>query len=69
MGGGVAARTPYDAVLVTGSEPSGAVHVVFALFTIFTCGLAIIPWIIVAASNSKRRVMLSIDLYGNITES
>jgi hypothetical protein len=46
---------------------------VFALFTIFTCGLAAIIWIIAAAVGQvgagERRVALWVDLDGNILKS
>ena len=49
-----------------GRDLSGAAHIVFALFTIFTCGLAAIATIIVAVCSHERREMLFIDPYGDI---
>ena len=49
-----------------GGGVSGATHVVFALLTIFTCGLFGIIWLIVAATSQKRRADIAADPYGNI---
>jgi hypothetical protein len=67
-------RTPHQAILYyRGSEGlSGAAHIVFALFTIFTCGLAAIIWIIAAISDpgtGERRLSLWVDQDGNILKS
>jgi Protein of unknown function (DUF2510) len=69
MGARLAARTPLQAVMIYGGKVGGATHVVFALFTIFICGLAVIPWIIVAATSNERRVTLSVDPYGKVTKA
>lgn len=68
MGATVAARTRHQAVIVTGSAVSGAGHAVFAILTVFSCGLFLIPWVIVAMYNTVRRTTISIDLYGNIVK-
>jgi serine/threonine protein kinase len=66
MGARVESHTTYQAVVVYGSNPP---HIVFALLSIFTCGLFLIVWLIVAATQHERRVSLLVDPYGNITRS
>jgi hypothetical protein len=61
----VESRTPFQVVLVYGKN-MGAGHVVFALLSIFTCGLFLIPWIIVAGSSGERRQVMTIDQYGTV---
>jgi hypothetical protein len=58
--------TPTQATLVLSEGTSGSTHVVFALLTIFTCGLFGIIWLIVAASSPEKRAHISIDPYGNV---
>ena len=50
-----------------GGGVPGAVHAVFALLTIFTCGLFGIIWLIVAATSHERRAYIAVDPYGNVT--
>jgi hypothetical protein len=65
----VESRSPTQAVLLTSRGMSGAAHVVFALLSIFTCGLFLIPWAIMAATQHDQRAVVTVDLYGNVTWS
>jgi hypothetical protein len=69
VGGRLESKTRYQAVIVHGSSTGGGAHVVFALLSIFTCGLAAIPWVIMAATQHENRVTLSVDAYGNVIRS
>ncbi len=66
-GARIESRSPTQAVLLLGGGVSGAAHVVFALLTIFTCGLFGIIWLIVAATSHERRAYIAVDPYGNVT--
>ncbi|MGA9678389.1 MAG: DUF2510 domain-containing protein [Mycobacterium sp.] len=66
-GARIESRSPTQAVLLLSSGMSGAGHVVFALFTIFTCGLFGIIWLIAAASSQERRAYVAVDPFGNVT--
>jgi hypothetical protein len=68
-GARIESRSPTQAVLLLSGGVSGAMHVIFALFTIFTCGLFAIIWLIVAASSHERRAYTAVDPYGNVTFS
>ncbi|MCX2934053.1 hypothetical protein ORI20_27680 [Mycobacterium sp. CVI_P3] len=59
----VESQTPFQAVLVYGNDPN---HVVWALLSIFTCGLLVIGWIIAAATQRETRRTLSVDPYGQV---
>jgi hypothetical protein len=63
----VESRSPTQAVILLSSGMSGGAHVVFALFTIFTCGLFGIAWLIVAATTHERRAYVAVDPFGNVT--
>jgi hypothetical protein len=65
-GARIESRSPTQAVLLLGGRLPGAAHVVFALLTIFTCGLFGIIWLIVAATSRQRRVSIAVDPYGNV---
>jgi hypothetical protein len=65
-GARIESRSPTQAVLLLGGGVSGAMHVVFALLTIFTCGLFGIIWLIVAATAHERRAYVAVDPYGNV---
>lgn len=59
----VESQMPYQAVLVYGNKPN---HAVWALLSIFTCGLLFIGWIIVALTSGETRKVLSVDQYGQV---
>lgn len=65
-GARIESRSPTQAVLVLGGGVPGAMHVVFAILTFFTCGLFGIVWLIVAATSRERRTYISVDPYGQI---
>jgi hypothetical protein len=66
LGARVESRSQFQAVLFNGGGLSGAGHVVFALLSIFTCGLFLIVWLITAATSSDRRMTLTVDANGNV---
>lgn len=59
----VQATTPTSAVLVDGPPTN---HVLHVLVSIFTCGLWLPVWLIVAMTAKQRRVTLMVDPYGNV---
>jgi hypothetical protein len=61
----VVARTPFQAVVVIGSPPN---HVLHAILTIFLCGLWAPVWLLIAATTTQRRVELSVDEFGQISD-
>jgi hypothetical protein len=65
----VESHTAYHAVIVYENKPGPAAHILLGFLTLFTCGLFLIVWIIVAASASERRVTLRVDEFGNVTAS
>ncbi len=64
--GRVESRTPYQVVIVYGSKLEVG-HLVFAWLTVLTCGLFLIPWLIVAAIRRETRRTLQVDPYGGVT--
>ncbi|OBJ43103.1 hypothetical protein A5621_00825 [Mycobacterium colombiense] len=68
-GARIESRSATQAVLFLGGGVSGATHVVLALFTLFSCGLFGIVWLIVAATSRERRAYIAVDPYGNVTYS
>lgn len=62
-GGRVESHSDYNAVVVHGKKPN---HVLHLILTIFTCFIWSPVWIILALVQKERRVMLSLDPYGNL---
>jgi hypothetical protein len=68
LGAKVESRSRFQAVLLY-SSGLGVGHVVFALLSIFTCGLFLIVWAIAAGTSQPRRVTLTVDANGNVIRS
>jgi len=69
LGARVLSRSRFQAVLLYSGGLSGAAHVVFALLSIFTCGLFLIVWIIAGATSNERRVILTVDANGTVVRA
>lgn len=55
-------RSEYQAVFVKGKRPN---HLFHLLLTIFTLGLWGIVWIILSVTSHEKRMVVSVDEYGN----
>ena len=62
----VESQTDFYAVIVKGKQIN---HVLHLLLTLFTIGIWVIVWIIMAASGGETRYMISVDEYGNVSTS
>ena len=63
-GGRVESHAQNQATVAYGREPN---HVLWALLSIFTCGIGLIGWVIDASTNRVTRVTLRVDPHGNVT--
>ena len=63
QGGRVESQSDFQAVLVHGKTVNHTLHV---LISIFTCGLWLIPWLVMGAVGGEKRTVVSIDEYGNV---
>jgi hypothetical protein len=62
-------RNEHSATAVLSRPGQQVNHVLHALITIFTCGLWVIPWLIMGLTKRKEeRLRISIDQYGNLSE-
>lgn len=61
-GSRIESQSDFQAVLVQGHRPN---HVLHLLLTVFTLGLWLIVWIIVAGAGGEKRALLTVDEYGN----
>lgn len=59
----VQSQSDYNAILVKGKKVS---HLLHLLLFLFTAGLWIFVWPILAIKNREKRLMISVDAYGNI---
>jgi hypothetical protein len=59
----VETRSPYQAVLVYGTNPNHILHLLIALFT---CGLWFIVWLFIAATSAETRWTYTIDPFGKV---
>jgi hypothetical protein len=62
-------RNDRDATAVLSRPGKEVNHVLHVLITIFTCGLWLIPWLVMGVTKKKEeRLRVSIDSYGNLLE-
>lgn len=59
----VEATVGYSVTLVRGHRPN---HVLHALLSLFTLGLWLPAWAVVAAATRERRVTLAVDDFGQV---
>ncbi len=62
QGGRVESQSDFQAVIVHGQHVNHTLHV---LISVFTCGLWLIPWLVMGAVGGEKRTVVSIDEYGN----
>jgi hypothetical protein len=62
-GGRLESQTAFAAVLVFGKPVN---HVLHAILTIFTCLLWGVVWIILSMSGGEKKIVISVDEYGNM---
>jgi hypothetical protein len=60
-GGRMVTRGQTEAVMEFGQKPN---HVLHAILSIFTCGLWLFVWLVLAAGNRVTRETLTVDEYG-----
>lgn len=65
-GGRLETRYPHHAVICYGAG-NIAMHVTFAVLTVFTCGFFVFPWIVWANTLREYRVTIDVDPYGEVT--
>lgn len=58
----VESQTEFQAVLVKGHRPN---HLLHLLLSVFTIGLWLIGWLLVAVFAGEKRQVLEVDVYGN----
>lgn len=63
QGGRVESQSDFQAVLVHGQSVNHTLHV---LISIFTCGLWLIPWLVMGSVGGEKRTLVSVDDYGNV---
>jgi hypothetical protein len=63
QGGRVESQSDFQAVIIHGSDVNHTLHV---LISVFTCGLWLIPWLVMGAVGGEKRTVVSIDDYGNV---
>jgi hypothetical protein len=59
----IESQTEFGAVLVKGSRVN---HILHLLLTVFTLGLWIIVWALLALTGGEKRRMYRVDEYGNV---
>jgi hypothetical protein len=64
-GGRIESQTPTSVVIVRGNRVN---HILHLLITIFTIGLWVIVWILLAASGGEKRRLMTVDDYGNVSQ-
>jgi hypothetical protein len=62
-GARVESQSDFQAVLATGQPVN---HVLHAIIFFFTCGLWIVPWLILALMAGVKRQLVAVDDYGNV---
>ena len=62
QGGRVESQSDFQAVIVHGGKVNHTLHVIIS---IFTCGLWLIPWLVMGAVGGEKRTVVSVDEYGN----
>lgn len=62
QGGRIESQSEFQAVVVHGQPVNHTLHVLLA---IFTCGLWLIPWLVLGVVGGEKRTLVSIDEYGN----
>jgi len=62
----VETQSDFSAIVVVGKPPN---HVLHLLLSVFTVGVWLIVWLIVAASGGEKRFMIAVDEWGNTTIS
>lgn len=62
----VESMTDTTAAFVRGRRPN---HLLHAVITLFSCGLWVIPWIIVTASQKEIRRVVMVDPWGRVTQT
>ncbi len=63
QGGRIESHSEFSAVVVFGKDVN---HVLHVLIAIFTCGLWLIPWLVMGVVGGEKRVLVSVDDYGNV---
>lgn len=63
QGGRVESQSDTEAVLVFGQSVNHTTHVLIA---IFTCGIWVIPWAVMALTGGEKRTLVTVDEYGNV---
>jgi hypothetical protein len=63
QGGRVESQSDFQAVIVHGQPVNHTLHV---LLSIFTCGLWLIPWLVLGVAGGEKRTVVSVDDYGNV---
>jgi hypothetical protein len=63
QGGRVASQSDFQAVFIHGK---GVNHVLHVLLAILTCGLWLIPWLVMGVVGGEKRTMVNVDDYGNV---
>jgi hypothetical protein len=59
----VESQSDFQAVIVHGQPVNHTLHV---LLSIFTCGLWLIPWLVLGVAGGEKRTVVSVDDYGNV---
>jgi len=65
-GGRIESQTETSAVVVTGQKVN---HVLHLLISLFTVGLWVIVWIVMASKGGERRTLLTVDENGEVRRS
>jgi hypothetical protein len=63
QGGRVESQSDFQAVLIHGKSVN---HVLHVLLAIFTCGLWLIPWLVMGVWGGETRTLVNVDDYGNV---
>lgn len=59
----IESQSDYNAVLVKGKKVN---HVLHLILTLITLGFWLIPWIVLVIVGKEKRMMVSVDDYGNV---
>ena len=63
QGGRVESQGDTEAVLVFGKPVNHTLH---AIISIFSCGLWLLVWLIIAVTGGEKRQMITVDEWGNV---
>ena len=63
QGGRIESQSDYQAVITKGKPVN---HVLHAIVSIFSCGIWLLVWLILALTGGERREMIVIDEFGNV---